>query len=322
MTTDGPPLAFSGSRLSWTDLPREVRARIVQTTGAEIISEAAATSGFSPGFASVLELSDGTQVFCKAVSAEQNPQSPELARREIEVARLLPAAVPAPRLRWSFDDDGWVVLGFDVVHGHLPEHPWRSEQLGRVLDAVADLAELAPSPVGLPPLAETVAEVSSGWGLLTADGAAVDRAVASLGAEGPWLRAHLDELVAWAGPAASACVGSHLSHGDLRADNILLDERELWIVDWPWATGNGVAWFDLLALLPSIAMQGGGDPERHFWSHPAAQGADREAVHAVLAAVAGYFVQSAVLPAPVGIANLRPFQRAQGVHALRWLRSW
>lgn len=316
-------MAFSGSRLSWTDLPREVRARIVSTAGAEVISEAAATSGFSPGFASVLELSDGTQVFCKAVSPEQNPQSPDLARAEIRVAGLLPEAVPAPALSWSFDDGTWVVLGLDVVGGRLPEDPWRPEQLTRVLGAVADLAEVGvPSPAGLPSLADSVAVLATGWARLAADPSAVDRAVASLGPEGPWVHAHLDRLVTWSEPAAAAAVGTHLSHGDLRADNILLDEHELWIVDWPWATGNGAAWFDLLGILPSIAMQGGGDPDSLFWSHPNAEGVDRDAVHAVLAAVTGYFVQAAVLPAPVGIMNIRAFQLAQGVQALRWLRTW
>ncbi|WNB84792.1 hypothetical protein [Cellulomonas sp. ATA003] len=70
------PVAFSGTRLGWQDLPRPVRARIADRVGAEVIAETGATSGFSPGFASVLELGDGREVFVKAVSAEQNPHSP------------------------------------------------------------------------------------------------------------------------------------------------------------------------------------------------------------------------------------------------------
>lgn len=323
MTTDGPPLAFSGSRLSWTDLPRPVRTRIAQTAGADVISEASATSGFSPGFASVLELSDGTQVFCKAVSPDQNPESPDLARREIQVAAALPDEIPAPALLWSHDDGDWVVLGFEVAAGHLPEHPWQPAQLDRVLGAVADLAEVGtPSPAALPPLAGEMAQIAQGWDLLAADGAAVDRAVQALGPEGDWVRGQIDELSRWSADATAASVGRTLSHGDLRADNILLDEHAVWIVDWPWATGQGAAWFDLLAILPSIAMQGGGDPATLFRAHPTGQGADPDAVHSVLAALAGYFVQSAVKPAPVGIVNLRPFQLAQGREALRWLRGW
>ena len=323
VTTEGPPLAFSGSRLSWTDLPRLVRSRILETVGADVISETSATSGFSPGFASALELSDGTQVFCKAVSREQNPHSPDLARAEIKVAGLLPAAVPAPELLWSYDDGSWVVLGLEVVHGHLPDQPWRPEQLDRVLDAMTALAEVdLPSPSGLASLADTVTEFAVGWQRLGEDGAAVDQAVASLGAEGHWVCENLDELSSAALGAAAAAVGTHLSHGDLRADNILLDDHHVWLVDWPLATGNGVAWFDLLGILPSVAMQGGGDPAGLFWDHPNARGADPDAVRSVLAAMAGYFVEAAVRPAPVGIGNLRPFQLAQGIETLRWLRTW
>ena len=90
------PLAFSGQRLDWRDLPRHVRTRIAELAGAQVTAEISATSGFSPGFAAVLELADGRGVFVKAVSGEQNPVSPDLARAEIRVARALPPQVPAP----------------------------------------------------------------------------------------------------------------------------------------------------------------------------------------------------------------------------------
>ena len=76
-----PPLAFSGQRLGWTDLPRAVRNRISSLAGARVTAESSANSGFSPGFAAILELTDGRGVFVKAVSPEQNPESPELAQK-------------------------------------------------------------------------------------------------------------------------------------------------------------------------------------------------------------------------------------------------
>ncbi len=146
MTNDGPPLAFSGSRLAWSDMPRPIRTRIAELAGAEVATEAPATTGFSPGYASLLELDDGTEVFVKAVSPEQNPDSPDLARAEILALRALPPDVPAPRLLWSHDDGTWVVLGIQAVAGHAPDHPWRPDQLRRVLDVVDD----APAPAPLP----------------------------------------------------------------------------------------------------------------------------------------------------------------------------
>jgi hypothetical protein len=318
------PLAFSGSRLHWSDLPREVRARIAELAGADVVTETSATNGFSPGYAAVLGLGNGTQVFVKAVSPEQNPDSPDLARREIAVAAVLPPQVCAPHLWWSHDDGTWVLLGFQPVDGRAPEMPWRPDDLARALGALTDLAEYGtPAPGELPPLEDAMAELAAGWSLLAADGTAVDRAVAAVGEHGDWLRAHLDELAALADAAPAASVGNTLVHGDLRADNVMLapsPDNRVWLIDWPHTCRDGARWWDLVGMLPSVAMQDGGDPQTLFWSHPNAAGADRDAVRAVLAGITGYFVQGAVQPAPTGIANLREFQLAQGVSALEWLR--
>jgi hypothetical protein len=90
-------------------------------------------------------------------------------------------------------------------------------------------------------------------------------------------------------------------------------------VDWPWAC-VGAAWVDLLVLLPSVAMQGGPDPEPTFAAHPMAAGVDSDAVTATLAALAGYLVGASRLPAPPGLPTLRSFQLGQGLAALDWLR--
>ncbi len=289
-----------------------------------MVSETSATSGFTPGYAALLGLGNGTQVFVKAVSAEQNPESPELARREIEVARILPPEVCAPRLWWSDDDGTWVLLGLQPVDGRAPELPWQPDDLARSLRALTELAQYGtPAPTELPAVADVMTGLAAGWGLLAADDAALTTAVDAVGPHGAWLRDNLASLVELAAVAPAASVGATLVHGDLRADNIMLashpDER-VWLIDWPHACRDGVRWWDLLAMLPSVAMQDGGDPESIFWSHPNAAGANRDAVRAVLAGITGYLVHGAVQPAPPSIPNLREFQLAQGVAALEWLR--
>ncbi|WP_024287767.1 phosphotransferase family protein [Cellulomonas sp. KRMCY2] len=316
-----PPRAFSGSRLAWADLPRTVRTRIATLAGSDVISETSATSGFSPGYASLLELGSGTRLFVKAVSAEQNPESPVLARAEARVAALLPPAVSAPALRWWDDDGTWVILAFEAVEGRSPEQPWRPEDLDRVLAALTDLAAAGtPAPDGLRSVSGDVEAYATGWASLAADDAALDRAVAAVGPHGAWLRAHLPEIIGWCDQAPAASAGTTLVHGDLRADNVMLGPDRVWLIDWPHAT-VGARWFDLLGMLPSVAMQNGGDPDPLFWAHPNAVGADRDAVRAVLAALTGYFVHGAVQPPPLGIANLRAFQLGQGIAALSWLRE-
>ena len=44
--------------------------------------------------------------------------------------------MPAPRLRWTYDQDNWVLLAFDEIEGPHPAQPWRNDELQRVIDAL------------------------------------------------------------------------------------------------------------------------------------------------------------------------------------------
>jgi hypothetical protein len=74
-------------------------------------------------------------------------------------------------------------------------------------------------------------------------------------------------------------------------------------------------------MLPCVRAQGGPDPEGVFTAHPLGREADPEAVTAALAALAGFFIEHALLPPPPGLPTLRAFQRAQADAALAWLRK-
>jgi len=317
-----PPLAFSGQRLDWRDLPRRVRSRISELAGAPVSAEIGATTGFSPGFAAVLEFSDGRQAFVKAVSPEQNPDSPDLSRREVVVARALPAEVPAPRMLWSDDDGEWVIVAFEVAHGRAPEQPWRNEDLVQVLDALTALTQVElPTPCLLPRYDEEMAPAFTGWRtMLRSSGIARVAMTVDAGELGAWTADHIDRLAVWEQDGPRALSGNALVHGDLRADNVILDGAHTWFIDWPHAA-QGAPWVDLAFMLPSVAMQGGGDPQQIFWAHPSSEGVAASALRAALAGLAGYLAASSFAPAPLGIPNLRAFQRAQAVAALTWLRD-
>jgi hypothetical protein len=95
----------------------------------------------------------GRRAFVKAVGSEPNPDSPGIHRAEARAMAVLPRSAPAPRMRWSLDQDGWVALAFEDVDGVHPTLPWRPGELTRVLAMVADLAAaLTPAPPGLPTL--------------------------------------------------------------------------------------------------------------------------------------------------------------------------
>ena len=77
---------------------------------------------------------------------------------------------------------------------------------------------------------------------------------------------------------------------------------------------------DLLLRLPSVAIQGGPDPEPAFAAQPVAARADPREVTTALAAFAGFLAEGSRLPSPPGLPTLRAFQHGQAVTALAWLR--
>src|SRR5258708_2858155 len=122
-------MGHAAARLAWSDLPERVRVAAESALGSAVAADWPQAGGFSPGLASRLVLADGRRVFAKAVGTERNPRSPELHRREIEVMRVLPSGIPAPRLRWSYDDGDWVMLILDDVDGVMPATPWLPDEL-------------------------------------------------------------------------------------------------------------------------------------------------------------------------------------------------
>jgi aminoglycoside phosphotransferase (APT) family kinase protein len=116
-----------------------------------------------------------------------------------------------------------------------------------------------------------------------------------------------------------ATTGDRLVHGDVRSDNILLTtDGRVVFVDWSSAC-IGADWFDLVTMLASIELEGGGTPESVLkmanLQHP-----ERETVTPVVAAFAGYFAERSRLPDPPGLPTVRAFQRAQGHVTVAWLR--
>jgi aminoglycoside phosphotransferase (APT) family kinase protein len=307
----------SGARLEWRDLPPAVRSALERWLGAEVAEARSQPGGFSPGLAARMRLTDGRRVFVKAAGSETNPDTPELHRREARIAALLPPDVPTPRFLSSYDDGDWVALAFEDVGGRPPRVPWRRRELERVLDAAAALASaLTPSPVPLETVAQVHAETFSGFReLLKPRGADP----ASLDDLDPWVARNLDRLAALEASWPEASRGDTLLHLDLRADNLLVTSDDVLVVDWPHAA-VGAAWIDLLAMLPSVAMQGGPDPWTVFDANHLARTADPEAMTTMVCALAGLFVARGRLPHPPGLPTLRAFQRAQGAESVRWLR--
>jgi aminoglycoside phosphotransferase (APT) family kinase protein len=302
-------------RLHWSDLPEQVRAAAEHEIGADVVSDRPQTGGFSPGLASRLEFGNSVRVFAKAISVARNPRSPGLYRREIEVMTALPESVPAPRLRWSYDDGDWVMLILDDVEGTMPTEPWNPAQFAQVLTALEQLSDaLTPAPIPAMSIVDDLAENFRSWHTIAADPALVGRLA-------PWAATNLGRLVELESRWSAAAVGETLCHADLRADNLLLTaDGGVMVVDWPYAV-TGAPWIDALLFLPSVTATSPIDPEHAWTSFRPARDADPDAVNAVLAAVAGDFLYQSLLPAPPNLPTLRAHQHEKGNAALTWLRA-
>lgn len=325
MTTgiDGGGPRARGQRAQWTDLPARIVAAIEAAMGGRVVEVRSVASGFSPGVAATIATASGERAFVKAVCGAPNPDAPRFHRREILVNRALAAdpALPLPRLRWSLDegddrDDRWVVLLFDALDGREPHQPWQEDELRRVIAALDVLAaRLTPSPVS----AREVG-LASDWGILRTNFWRLRDQPADRARLDPWTRRHLADLIALSDGAPDAASGETLLHADLRADNLILTDDRVCVVDWPHAR-IGAAWLDPLFMAPSVAMQGGGDPDAFLMRCAAVQGVEPARIDAALAAVAGFFTSEGMEPEPPGLPGLRAFQEAQGAVARRWLAT-
>lgn len=304
-----------GVKVHWEQLPAVVRVAVEGIIGERVVWTETQRGGFTPGVSTRVRGAGGTRAFVKAVSAETNLGSADMHRREARVAHALPEHPGLPRLRASLEVGDWVVLVFDDIGGRTPTLPWRERELARVLDALAALsADLDPSPVPLPRIAEAWATYFRGWRSFAADPERLDAAGAG------WARPRLHELAERESHWSVAADGTALVHGDLRADQLILSNDRVVVVDWPHA-GVGASWVDGVLMFPSITMQQGPDPETLVRRYPPTAAADPEALTTVVTALAGSFLWHAAQPPPPGLPTVRAFQRAQGQIAGSWLRE-
>lgn len=310
------PAGATACRPTWTELPAHVRALVSEWCGAEVVDATSIGSGFTPGFASRLLLADGRRVFVKA--ADEQTRAPFAASYRAEAAKLavLPSGVPAPRLQWVHDANGWVVLGIDDVCGVQPGRPWTADSLHAVLDALEATAQaLTPAPAGVewPTFADDFGELPSYWGR------SMDK-----GRIPSWLVPHADRCAALAAAGVALLGGDTACHTDVREDNLLLGaDGRVWFCDWNWMVRAHPA-FDSLCLL-LCAHGDGHDAESLLEQRPITRGLPDGLLDGFLALLLGYFLHQSGEPAPPTSPWLRPHQAWYALAAGRWLglrQSW
>jgi aminoglycoside phosphotransferase len=306
----------AGAHLPWSETPERIREWASAVVGSAVVGVREATGGFSPGCCTVLRFDNGRAAFVKAVGEELNPVSPRFHRREAAMAASLPRLPQLPVLIDSYDDGDWVALMFEAIDGSMPAHPWQQKELDTVIEAMASLHEaLTPCPVAEAlPTSVRAEEVLTGWRTLAEMPALPD------GLD-PWSRRHLGRLVeAEVASLTAVDEGDTLVHGDIRADNVLLAGGVAVFVDWPHASRGTPLW-DVLAMAPSVHLEGGPEPEAVLAKYRLANRLDPDATTAVIAAIGGFLTQRALLPPEPGLPTLRAFQDAQGRVTRDWVRT-
>jgi aminoglycoside phosphotransferase (APT) family kinase protein len=304
----------AGTRIGWNDVPVDVRAAVESILGAPVVDATSQAGGFSPGTADRVRTADGRRAFVKAVSPALNADSPDMHRREARITAALPDHAPAPRLLGLHDDGDWVALVLEDVEGRHPVTPWSSYELASVVATLETMAHaLTPTPVDdVPAAADSLGNDLGGWRRIAADPPSdLD----------PWVAARLPDLVAQTDRGRAALAGDTLVHLDVRADNLLVGpDGAVTVVDWPHAC-RGAAWLDRLLLLINVRLYGGHDTHGLLLRFAADAGADPDDLMAVLAGLAGFFLDGSRRPPPKSIPTVRAFQRAQADALLAWMRE-
>ncbi|GAB7039941.1 MULTISPECIES: phosphotransferase [Catenuloplanes] len=317
------PYGATALRPSWADLPEGLRTAIGARLGSPVTWATTAGGGFTRGFAGVLDTASGQRFFVKAASLAHERHLADWQYREVAITGALPEAVPAARPRWSLAAAGYYATCLDAVDGAVPRLPWSPAELGAALDAWATAAAALAVPpaeliaMDLPPLPHLLRTELSWWTEIAA-GREPAPAVPAFAA------GRLDELAALERLAPDHCGGDGVIHGDLRLDNVMIDGAgRAWICDWTWCC-RGAPFFDTATLLVT-AHASGLDANLLFTGHPTGRDVPAEALDAVLAALAGYWLTRAESGPSSASPYIRGHQRWSGEMALHWLatrRGW
>lgn len=272
-------------------------------------------SGYTPGFASRLQLCDHRRVFVKIADSDA-PWMMDSYRDEVIKNRLLPSAVPAPRvsadLKASLEGRDWYAVVYDDIEGRPPHRPWTAEDAQAAIMAVERTADhLAPAPAGYD------------WLPVSTELGGVDDTKRD--AIDQFWPHHAAEMTELAQSFPQRGSGPTLVHADLRDDNMIIEAGtgRSWICDWNFPL-LGAPFIDLVTLL--ISMYGDGtDTDAVLAQSPCAGDASADDIDSLLADLALYYRIAAGWPPVDNSPHLRDHQGWYAQVTAAWLanrRGW
>jgi phosphotransferase family enzyme len=211
-------------RTGWTDLPESVREAVAAHTG-PISGVEPAPVGNHADVASTLHTTQG-RLFVKAAKKLVDRDGPEVRSLRWEAAINSHVAEFAPRLHWTVEDGGWLVLGFDHVQGRRADFTPGSPDVAVLAKTIHQLQETpCPDVVTM--------RVERRWQSVTDD--------------------------------VSLMAGGALLHTDLNEDNLIITtDGRVHVVDWAFVS-RGAAWVELGLLIPWLLKAGRSPREAAEW---------------------------------------------------------
>jgi hypothetical protein len=298
------------TRVDWTSLPSAVRAQVTTALGADVAAVVPLAGGFSPGFLAHVNGVSGGRVFVKLCSVALNPRTPTMHLDEAAVLRLLPSGSPSPRLVASVADpeSGWSGLITSFVDGR--ECGVTHGDAVNSFATIATIAALEPPPQ-LRPLHEVLRDDFLWFG--------VRRLLERDGAIDGWSTQRASQLLSLESDLPAALEGRETVHGDMRADNVLVQfNGEAIAVDWP-AAAIGNSAFDVVMLCASIAEQGGPPPAELLAISERCRMLDHDLITTVIVGLYGHYAWACTLGDPPGIPRVRAYQASMAATLRKWL---
>lgn len=306
------PHGRTARRLEWQHLPRALRSLVERRLGSPVAEAESQGAGFTPGLACRLTGENGNRLFVKAASRKAQRRFADAYAAEAAVIRALPTGLPMPELRWSVEDDLWVVLAFDCVDGANPRRPWQQRELDLCLDALEVIAQrLDPVPAGLSlgPVTDDTSRLITGWDEVRRT-------------QPDW--PHLEDAASLARAFLDVPARDRFVHLDARDDNFIVDlAGKAWLCDWNWPA-LGPAWMDTVHLLVS-AFGDGLDADAVLRSRQLTRDVPDDHVDTVIAGLCGFMLSSRDTPAPPSSPYLGVHANWYAAAAWAWLaerRGW
>jgi Phosphotransferase enzyme family len=231
-------------------VPESIR-RASAALGLAPVSWTSPPFGLSAAERHVVLFDNGTRVFVKGAT---DPDTTVWLANEFHLLEQVGGHFGPEVIAWLSDDQRPVLVTADLSSAYWPAAggtttQWRAGDIDAVLATLEQLRALPAGP-SLP---------SVSWPQPCWSGLVERRIPARLGlCSQEWLDRHGPEIIAFDERATPD--GCSIVHGDVRSDNLcLLADGQVRLVDWS-VSGVGHPLHDLIALLPTLRLEGGPAP--------------------------------------------------------------